>query len=179
MNEQVNTTQKEFRKNSLRLQRCAPTLRVLMASRDPKLEGQGGRIRQLRKHKRVSQEAVAQAVGVTLRAYQSWERGEGEIRHDNLRRLAEHFAVSEDYIEYGRNTGRAESAVISETLDIGAELLARLIRVEEKLDRLLVAGRDEEDDDLALLKRLQQRLGPHESDDETRQSARTRPATGR
>lgn len=108
-----------------------------MSTHHTKLEGQGGRIKQLRRHKRISQEQAAQSVGVTLRAYQTWERGEGEIRHDNLRRLAEFFEVSADYIEYGRNTGRAESEVIAETLDIGAEILARLVRVEAKLDQLL------------------------------------------
>jgi transcriptional regulator with XRE-family HTH domain len=102
-----------------------------------KLGDQGGRIRQLRKHKRVSQETVAHAVEVTLRAYQAWERGEGEIRRGNLERLAEFYGVTEDYIEYGRNVGRAESQVIAETRDIGAEILTRLIRLEHKLDAVL------------------------------------------
>lgn len=47
-----------------------------MSSHVTKLQRQGGRIKQLRRHQRVSQEHVAQTVGVTLRAYQSWERGQ-------------------------------------------------------------------------------------------------------
>lgn len=81
----------------------------------------GERLRELRGAK--TQPAIADAVGVTLRAYQHWEAG-GGISWDNLQGLAEHFGVTENYILYGTNEGPGHR---QEQLD----------RIEEKLDDLL------------------------------------------
>jgi transcriptional regulator with XRE-family HTH domain len=50
----------------------------------------------------MSQEAVARVVGVTMRAYQAWERDEAKrIQYANLVRLAEVLGATPEYIEHG------------------------------------------------------------------------------
>lgn len=100
-----------------------------MARDAEKLAAQSDRIKELRKFARVSQEVAAGAVGVTLRGYQRWERGEGELKGDNLKKLAAYFSTTPDYIEYGtmrRDTPdpfpSTNGTVESELADIKQEL---------------------------------------------------------
>ena len=120
----------------LRHQRSGATL-ALVVDRD-RLKAQGARIKELRRLApgRPSQETVAHAVGVTMRGYQAWERGESEIRWENLERLAEYLQVSPDFIEYGRPKARGETPDMAKTLDIGAEILARLGEVQTQIDSI-------------------------------------------
>src|SRR5947209_1554648 len=50
------------------------------------------RIRQLRDERHLTQPAVAEAVGVTLRAYQAWE-ATGALRWENAKRLAAFYKI--------------------------------------------------------------------------------------
>ena len=52
----------------------------------------------LRQEKGITQAAVAEAIGVTLRQYYRFERGEQKPGFDNLRKLADFFDVSADYL---------------------------------------------------------------------------------
>ena len=52
----------------------------------------------LRTERGVAQGAVAQSCGMTLRQYHRFERGEQKPGFDNLRRLADYFDVSIDYL---------------------------------------------------------------------------------
>lgn len=107
----------------------------LMADKG-RLKAQGERIRELRKLARMSQEAIAREVGVTMRGYQAWERGESEIRFENLTRLADVLKVTPDFIEYGRPRARGETPDMAKTLDIGAEILKRLGEVQTQVENL-------------------------------------------
>lgn len=53
----------------------------------------GRRIAQLRERAHLTQDAAADRVGVTLRAYQKWEAG-GGIQYANLEKLAVLFGTS-------------------------------------------------------------------------------------
>ena len=53
---------------------------------------------QLRSEKKVTQEAVATACGMTLRQYQRFEKGEQKPGFDNLRNMADFYGVSVDWL---------------------------------------------------------------------------------
>lgn len=52
------------------------------------------RIKQLRKDKGLSQQALAEQIGLHYRTLQNWENGYGEISIGKAKKLAEHFGVS-------------------------------------------------------------------------------------
>jgi transcriptional regulator with XRE-family HTH domain len=60
----------------------------------------GDRIRSLRENLHLTQEAMADRVGLTLRGYQEWEAG-GGIKWDNAKRLAKVAGVEPDWIMGG------------------------------------------------------------------------------
>jgi hypothetical protein len=68
------------------------------------------------------QPLIAAEVGVTLRAYQSWEAG-GGIAWPNLQRLAEIHGVSTNWLEHGDEKPHAARS--------------QLDRIEHKLDEVL------------------------------------------
>lgn len=55
-------------------------------------------LQQLRKNRRLTQEQVADAIGVQYRTYGSWERGEREPDFAMLCEIADYFGVSTDYL---------------------------------------------------------------------------------
>lgn len=75
-----------------------------MAETRPELAAQGERIRALRLHvldergRPLSQEKLAQKVGVSTKAYRAWERGQGGISVENLERLAAALNATTDQI---------------------------------------------------------------------------------
>ena len=56
------------------------------------------RIKELRKQKKVTQEEVAEAIGVTRRGFQKWENGESQITLKNASQLADYFGVPLTYL---------------------------------------------------------------------------------
>lgn len=56
------------------------------------------RIRELRQKKRLSQVSLAEAFGVAQSAISNWEKGNREPDNTTLRKLAEYFGVSIDYL---------------------------------------------------------------------------------
>ena len=56
------------------------------------------RLQELRQEKQLSQTEVASIVGLSLRAYQYYERGERQPAADTLISLADFFGVSIDYL---------------------------------------------------------------------------------
>ncbi|WP_247921797.1 helix-turn-helix domain-containing protein [Streptococcus sp. oral taxon 431] len=56
------------------------------------------RIKELRKQKKVTQEEVAEAIGVTRRGFQKWENGESQITLKNATQLADYFGVPLTYL---------------------------------------------------------------------------------
>ncbi len=56
------------------------------------------RIKELRKKKKVTQQEVAEAIGITRRGFQKWENGESQIKSNNAQQLADYFGVSVGYL---------------------------------------------------------------------------------
>ena len=56
------------------------------------------RIKQLRKDKGLSQQALAEQIGLHYRTLQNWENGYGEISIGKAKKLAEYFCVSVGYL---------------------------------------------------------------------------------
>ena len=56
------------------------------------------RIKELRKQKKVTQQEVAEATGVTRRGFQKWENGESQITLKNAAQLADYFGVPLSYL---------------------------------------------------------------------------------
>lgn len=88
----------------------------------------GARLKKLRGPK--PQPLIADEVGVTLRAYQAWEGGESGISWANLKGLAEHFHVSENYILYGEEKPRGPQSQMD-------RIEGALDELRTKLDQLL------------------------------------------
>ena len=58
----------------------------------------GVRIKDLRKEKNISQSELANAIGVSQKAIDYWERGVNEPKASYIVALADFFNVSADYI---------------------------------------------------------------------------------
>ena len=56
------------------------------------------KLKELRKNKGVSQEEVANALGVSFRAYQNYEYGQREPNIEMLNKIADYFGTSVDYL---------------------------------------------------------------------------------
>ena len=56
------------------------------------------RLKELRLEKGLSQEDVAQYLGITQQAYANYERGARQADYENLRKLSEIFGTTIDYI---------------------------------------------------------------------------------
>ena len=56
------------------------------------------RIKELRKKKKVTQQEVAEAIGITRRGFQKWKNGESQIKSNNAQQLADYFGVSVGYL---------------------------------------------------------------------------------
>ena len=60
------------------------------------------RLSELREKNSLSQEQVAQIIGVARNTYSSYENGKREMDYDNLIKLANYYKVSLDYL-FGRS----------------------------------------------------------------------------
>ena len=56
------------------------------------------RLKQLRKEKGLTQQEVADEIGVTKRTYIYWENGENQIKINKASQLADYFGVSVGYL---------------------------------------------------------------------------------
>lgn len=56
------------------------------------------RIKKLRKEKKLTQQEVADAMGVSRRGFQKWENGDSQLKPDKIKQLAKYFEVSEAYL---------------------------------------------------------------------------------
>lgn len=121
--------------------RTGRTLRLQVALDEAAKAERAGRIRQLREESPYTQPALADKVGVTLRAYQRWEEG-GGIEWEHLEKLAEIHDVDVQWIHRGREQGpapdpfatsRSPSEQFGLVLQNQAEILARIIRIEASL----------------------------------------------
>lgn len=97
----ATTAQRRYVPGSSRGPRRAATLLAQMADLE-----RGERIKGLRMGRHMTQPAVAEHVGVTLRAVQEWEAG-GGLQWENLKRLSNLFGVEPEYVMRGEQAGSA------------------------------------------------------------------------
>ena len=77
------------------------------------------RLYQLRRERGISQEELANIVGVSRQAVQKWESGASQPNMDNLIAISEYFGVTLDYLLRGdENSQDAPGAQASQTLYI-------------------------------------------------------------
>lgn len=82
------------------------------------------RLRELRKSKKLSQQAVADMLGVTQATLSGWENAKYEIDNQSLSKLASFFEVTTDYL-LGRTDKKTPAP---ETRDGKGKNLVRTIR---------------------------------------------------
>lgn len=69
----------------------------------------GTRIKRIRMDKKMSQRAVAEALGIPYSTYSNYENNNREPSHDTLKRIADVLGVSVSYLIYGETGGMATS----------------------------------------------------------------------
>lgn len=98
------------------------------------------RIKEARERARKKQQECADAVGVTLRAWQTYEQGQREPKYDILCKIADLFHVSTDYL-LGRDTSDSDISNITTQFDLSPlerQILEKyLMLLEDKRDSIL------------------------------------------
>ena len=74
------------------------------------------RLYQLRRGRGISQEELANAVGVSRQAVQKWEAGASTPDLNNLSALADYFSVTLDYLVRGAEASAAPEAPVQQTI---------------------------------------------------------------
>lgn len=64
--------------------------------KESKMEIFGRRLREVRKSKKLTQQQIADEIGVNRGSYSNWEKGKREPSFENLIKLADLFEVSLD-----------------------------------------------------------------------------------
>ncbi len=95
------------------------------------------RIKELREEKRVSQSALAQAIGTSQRNIGRWENKENEPTYSQLVKLADFFEVSIDFL-----VGRSDELDNVNVITNGAELSKDEKMLLECFDKLNIFERE-------------------------------------
>lgn len=102
----------------------------------------GDRLKELRRERSLSQEIVAQSIGITRSAYSHYEINNRQPVYETLIKLASFFEVTTDFIIDGDNRG-AEPQVAEDTAEI-IRLLNSMDddKRKESIDKMLDAIRE-------------------------------------
>lgn len=100
----------------------------------------GERIKALREDRHLTQPAVADEVGVTLRALQAWEAS-GALRWENAKKLARFFDVDEQWLWSGDREKSGTPDLLGKVSQQGdqdglADMRAQLDRIEQNQENL-------------------------------------------
>ena len=71
----------------------------------------GTRIKRIRMDKKISQRAVAEALGIPYSTYSNYENNNREPNHDTLKRIADVLDVSVSYLIYGETGSMATNTL--------------------------------------------------------------------
>ncbi|MCX5466271.1 LexA family protein [Acinetobacter nematophilus] len=75
------------------------------------METLGTRLKNLRKSKKLTQQQVADAIGVSKTSVIYWEKDENLPKHDSLMTLAQILGVTSDYLLIGKGSGSLDKNV--------------------------------------------------------------------
>ena len=109
------------------------------------------KLKELRKTKGISQEQAANALNISVRAYQNYEYGQREPNIEMIFKLADFYGVSTDYL-LGRETGEPE------TLDKLEQEFNMSALEKEILDNYLALPQDMRGDLMEFLQKSVQKV---------------------
>lgn len=89
------------------------------------------RLKELRKEKGVTQEYLAEKLGVKKQNYGKIERGEYDIKLSQLQTLAEYFDCSIDYILGNTDYKKANARIVGEYLGIDYNSVMNIARINK------------------------------------------------
>lgn len=90
-------------------------------------------LRSLRISKSLTQSEVAEKLGLTTNAYQSYERGTSEPNCKSLRTLADYYGVSVDYLIGRTNERYSENTVIEQYMTLPENVQVALLELIQKM----------------------------------------------
>ncbi|KIL42629.1 helix-turn-helix domain-containing protein [Jeotgalibacillus soli] len=98
----------------------------------------GERLKQLRLHKKKTQQDMAALLGISRQAYGYYENGSRQPDYNAIKLLADYFEVSIDYLITGKQGNKKEDGIWEEVLDPEIELFFKdlLDAPEEKMAEL-------------------------------------------
>lgn len=85
------------------------------------LMNMGGRIAQRRKALRMTQEQLAEKMGVSLQTVSCIELGKKAVRPENLANICTYLGVTADYILYGRRDEQQMNDTVQKLSALGQE----------------------------------------------------------
>lgn len=85
------------------------------------LSNMGNRISERRKEMNLTQEKLAEKMGVSLQTISCIELGKKAIRPENLANLCIHLKVSADYILYGKRDEKQMNELTSKLSELSSE----------------------------------------------------------
>ena len=104
------------------------------------------RLKELRKEKGLTQQGLADEIGITKRTYIYWEQGERQIKPDKAQALADFFGVSVGYLLGYTNNPKLYSDEIVIEPEEGVVLTHSEQRNNEKLDPIRKKAQKQKDD---------------------------------
>lgn len=104
------------------------------------------RLKELRKEKGLTQQGLADEIGITKRTYIYWEQGERQIKPDKAQALADFFGVSVGYLLGYTNNPKLYSDEIAIEPEEGVVLTHSEQRNNEKLDPIRKKAQKQKDD---------------------------------
>ena len=88
---------------------------------DAFLTDMGVRIAQRRKELRITQEQLADKIGVSLQTVSCIELGKKAVRPENLANLCKHLDVTADYVLYGKRNKQQMNDTVAKLAALDAE----------------------------------------------------------
>lgn len=115
----------KYAQNATTRPRRVHSLAELRMALEDKARGQ--RISTLRKRNHLTQQAMAERLGIAYRTYQTWEAGRMPEWH-NVEKLAKFFKVKPE-------------AIVGEITEFDADTLSQLDRIEQRLEEAITEVR--------------------------------------
>ena len=88
------------------------------------------RLKELRKEKKLTQQEMAEVLGVNEKTISRWENGESTIKSDKAQALADFFGVSDSYL-LGYSYKKRETNSVKKLEDIYVEFLANIDTISD------------------------------------------------
>lgn len=98
----------------------------------------GDRLTNLRKSKKITQQGMADILGIARTTYASYEQGHRQPDYDTLQKIADHFDTSIDFLLTGTNNPGSDDDMWKEILDPNKKLFFKdlMDAPEEKLEEM-------------------------------------------